>query len=153
VECEELTSVDMESEVKHWEVSKEEAAVKSTGTIKKRHRGRKLAAGRRGEPKELIRSDCGSGKKSASFCMKMTRRATVARANRNLFKQMGTQGICGPRKEFAAAEIRMIHCAGVAWLKRGVVRKDCTRAKDERATQRVGPLRKDLWMYHEGKVE
>jgi hypothetical protein len=41
----ELNLEDMESEVEHWEVHMEEAAVKSLGTIKKRHRGRHLAAG------------------------------------------------------------------------------------------------------------
>jgi hypothetical protein len=50
-----------------------------------------------------------------------------------------------------AAGRRMTHCAGVAWLRRGVVRKDCTRAKVERATQRVRPLRKNLRTHHEGK--
>jgi hypothetical protein len=44
----------------------------------------------------------------------------------------------------------MTHCEGVAWLWRGV-RKGCTRAKVKQATQRVGPLRKNLWMHHEGK--
>jgi hypothetical protein len=75
----------------------------------------------------------------------------VAWCKRNLFKKIGTQGNCGPRKEFTAAGIMMIHCAGVAWLRRGAVRKDCTRAKDERATQGVGPLWKNLRMHHEGK--
>jgi hypothetical protein len=45
----------------------------------------------------------------------------------------------------------MIRCAGGAWLKRGFVRKDCTSANDEPATRRVGPLRKNLRMNHEGK--
>jgi hypothetical protein len=45
----------------------------------------------------------------------------------------------------------MIHCAGVAWLRRGIVRRECTRAKVEQATQRVGPFRKNLQMLHEGK--
>jgi hypothetical protein len=35
----------MESEVEHWEVPMEEAAVKSSGTMKKRYRGWHLAAG------------------------------------------------------------------------------------------------------------
>jgi hypothetical protein len=47
----------------------------------------------------------------------------------------------------------MTCCAGMAWLKRGVVRKDWTRAKVEQVTQRVGPLRKNLWMHHEEKGE
>jgi hypothetical protein len=47
----ELNLEDMKSEVEHWEVLIEEAAVKSSGTMKKQHRSRYLAAGRRGEPK------------------------------------------------------------------------------------------------------
>jgi hypothetical protein len=43
----------MESRVEHWEVPKEHAAVKSSGIIKKRHRGWNLAAGRRKKPEEL----------------------------------------------------------------------------------------------------
>jgi hypothetical protein len=35
----------MQSEVEHQEVPMEEAAVKSSGTVKKRHRGWHLAAG------------------------------------------------------------------------------------------------------------
>jgi hypothetical protein len=46
----ELNLEDMESVV---EVPMEEAAVKSLGAMKKHHRGRHLAAGRHGEPKEL----------------------------------------------------------------------------------------------------
>jgi hypothetical protein len=43
----------MESKVEHREVPTEEAAMKSSGTMKKRHRGRHLAAERSGEPKKL----------------------------------------------------------------------------------------------------
>jgi hypothetical protein len=43
----------MPSEVEHREVPMEEAAVKSSGTMKKWHWGWNLAAGRCGEPKEL----------------------------------------------------------------------------------------------------
>jgi hypothetical protein len=46
---------------------------------------------------------------------------------------------------------KMIHRAGAEWLKRGVLRKECTRANVERGTQRVGPLRKNLRTHHEGK--
>jgi hypothetical protein len=41
-----------------WECGEgpmEEVAVKSSRTTKKRHRGRNIAAGRRGKPKELTR--------------------------------------------------------------------------------------------------
>lgn len=37
----------------HQEVPMEEAAVKSSGTLKKHHRGLHLAAGQCGQPKEL----------------------------------------------------------------------------------------------------
>jgi hypothetical protein len=57
---------EMESEGKHWEVPMEEVAVKRSGKMKKRY----LAAGRRGEPKELTQGDCGSWKKLAAVCRK-----------------------------------------------------------------------------------
>jgi hypothetical protein len=70
--CEEPTSVE------HREVPTEEAAVKSSRTMKKRQRGRHPAAGRRGEPKERTRGDCGSRRKLAAACRKVFRRAAVA---------------------------------------------------------------------------
>jgi hypothetical protein len=45
----------------------------------------------------------------------------------------------------------IIPCARVAWLRRGVVRKDCTKAEVERTAQTVGPLRKNLRTHHEGR--
>jgi hypothetical protein len=44
---------EMKAVADQQEVPTEEAAVKSSGTMMKPHRGRHLAAGRRGEPKEL----------------------------------------------------------------------------------------------------
>jgi hypothetical protein len=41
----------MESEVEHRQVPTEEASMKFSGTMKKRHKGNHLAAERRGEPK------------------------------------------------------------------------------------------------------
>jgi hypothetical protein len=105
----------MQSVAEHQEVSKDYAIVKAVKGWKKQHRGWKLAIGRPGGPKELIRGICGSWRKLAAACRKMT------------------------------------HRSGVAWLRRGVIRKDCTRAKVERATQRIRPLRKNLWTHHEGK--
>jgi hypothetical protein len=61
------------------------------------------------------------------------------------------QASCESRKRLNVAGRRMTRYAGVAWLRRGVVRKDCTTAKVERTTQRVRPLRKKLWTHHEGK--
>jgi hypothetical protein len=54
-------------------------------------------------------------------------------------------------KRLTFAGRRMTHCAGVTWLRRGVVRKDCTRAKVEQATPRVRPLGKSLRTHHERK--
>jgi hypothetical protein len=48
----------MESESEHREVPNEDAVLTPVKGQKKRHRGRHLTAGRRGEPKELTRGDC-----------------------------------------------------------------------------------------------
>jgi hypothetical protein len=53
---------EMQSEAEYRDVPMEHAAVKPVGGRKKRHRGRHLAAGRRGPPKDLTRGDCGSWK-------------------------------------------------------------------------------------------
>jgi hypothetical protein len=52
------TDEEMESETEHREVPKEGAVVKRIYGRKRWHRGRKEAAGRCGEPKELNREDC-----------------------------------------------------------------------------------------------
>jgi hypothetical protein len=98
LECEKPTPVDMESESEHREVPNENAVVKPVRGRKKRHRGPKQAAGRRGEPKELTRGDCGSRKKLAAACRKVSRHATVAWRKRNIFRKSWTQANCGPRK-------------------------------------------------------
>jgi hypothetical protein len=61
------------------------------------------------------------------------------------------QASCESRKRLTVASRRMTCCAGVTWLRRGVIRKDFTTAKTEQATRTVGPLRKNLWTHHEGK--
>jgi hypothetical protein len=81
----ELNPEDMESEVEHVELPTEEASVKCSGTVKKRHRGRHLAAGLHGVPKELTRGICGSRKLSAS-CSKVSRRARAAWRKRNIVR-------------------------------------------------------------------
>jgi hypothetical protein len=72
LDSKELNPEDMKSGVEHWEVPTEEAVVKSLGIMKKLHRGRHLAAGQRGEPKELTRGDCGSWGKLAATCRKVS---------------------------------------------------------------------------------
>jgi hypothetical protein len=53
LDSKELNPEDMESEVEQQEVPTEEAAVKSSGTMKKWHRGWHLTAGQRSKSKEL----------------------------------------------------------------------------------------------------
>jgi hypothetical protein len=113
LESKEANPEDMESEVERREVPTEEAAVKSSGTMKKGQRGRHLAAGRRGEPKELTRGDCGSQRKLAAACRKVSRGAAVARGKGNVFRKIRTWGNCGPRKELASAARNMTLCAKV----------------------------------------
>jgi hypothetical protein len=124
----------MQSAEEHQEFTKEDTAVKPVKGRKRRHRGRKPAAGRRGEPKEPTRGDCGSGKKLAVAWKKITHRATVAWRKRNVLKKIVTQGNCGPQSTLTAARIMMTRHARVALRRENFVRKDCTRAKDERVT-------------------
>jgi hypothetical protein len=105
---------EMESESGHREISKEDAVAKPVKGRKKRHRDRHLAAGRRGEPKELNRGDCGSQRKLAAACRKVPRRAAVVRRKGNVFWKIRTQGNCEPRKQLVAARREMTHRAKVA---------------------------------------
>jgi hypothetical protein len=127
LECEKPTSVHMESEAGHREVPKEGAVVKPVKERKKQQRGRKLTAGRGGEPKELSRGICGS-RKLAATCRKVSHRATVAWRKRNIFRKIRTQGNCGPQKGLAAAGRKIILCAKVS-RRKGHRRKE--RHKDD----------------------
>jgi hypothetical protein len=80
--------------------------VKPVKGRKKRRRARKPAAGRRGEPNELTRGDCESGKKLAAAC-KITRHATVALRKKNVFRRklvwkIRMQRNCGLRNRLVA---------------------------------------------------
>jgi hypothetical protein len=88
----ELNPEDMKYEVEHREVPMEEVTVKSSGTMKKRHRGRHLVAWRREETKELTQGDYGSRRKLAAACRKVSRHAKVAWRKRNAFRKIRTQG-------------------------------------------------------------
>jgi hypothetical protein len=95
LESKELNSEDMKSEVEHREDPTEEAAVKSSGTMKKRQRGRHLYAGRSGEPNELALGDYGPRRKVAAACRNVSRCGAVARRKRNFFRKIRTQRSCG----------------------------------------------------------
>jgi hypothetical protein len=73
----------MQSVGEHQEVPKEDGAMKPVKGRKKRYRDRKLAAGRREEPKELTRGDCGYWRKLAAACKKVSRRVTMVSLQQN----------------------------------------------------------------------
>jgi hypothetical protein len=70
---------EIQSGAEHREAPKEHAAVKPVGGLRKRHRGRPLGAGRRGQPEERTRGNCGSWKKLVAAGRNITCRAGVAR--------------------------------------------------------------------------
>jgi hypothetical protein len=82
----------MQSAEEQQQVSREDAVAIPVRGRKRRDRRRKQAAGRRGEPKELNRGDCGSRKKLTAACRKAFRRATVAWRKRNVFRKSWTCG-------------------------------------------------------------
>jgi hypothetical protein len=140
--CQETTEARQESESEHREVPNEYAVVKPVRGRRKRHRGRKQAAGRRGEPKKLTRGDCVSRKKLAAPCRKVSRSATVAWRKRNIFRKSLTQVNCGPRHEFAAGR-NMTHRAGVARREGNFVSKYSTRDNIAPRT-RTGQMKENI---------
>jgi hypothetical protein len=142
--CQGTTEARLESELEHQEIPNEDAVVKPVRGRKKRHRGRKQAAGRRGELKELTRGDCGSQKKLAAACRKVSRRATVAWCKRNVFRNSWTNRNCEPRKEVTTAGRKITRCAG---QKRKVQNKDDVSPKSPKG----GTYEKRLWRSPECK--
>jgi hypothetical protein len=141
---EEPTSVDRKPEAAKEEVPKEDDVVKPVSGRKRRHRGKKQAAGRREEPKELTRGICGSRMKLAAACRKVSHRATVARRRRDAFKNERTQDGCQRRLAaarrgtshraevvrkmiFQQADKKMPHRATVAQRMRDIFRPNTTR--------------------------
>jgi hypothetical protein len=81
----------IQSMEEHQEVPKEDAIVKPAKGRKKWRRGQKSTAGQRGEPKELTRGNCGSQRKIAAACRKVSRHTTVAWQKRKLVRKKWTQ--------------------------------------------------------------
>jgi hypothetical protein len=132
----------------HQDVPIEDFAVMPVKGLRKRRRGRKSTAGRRGEPKELIQGNCGCRRKLAAACRKVSRHATVAWRKRNLFGRNGTKEYCGSWRIFAAARKGMARCEGVA--RRGV--HDGKRYGQVNVGQEIKKRRKDgnrLWKRQE----
>jgi hypothetical protein len=68
--CQEATEAYPEMMDANPEETKEEAAAKPVRALKKRHRGRNLAVGRRGKPKERTQGNGGCQKELVSAQMK-----------------------------------------------------------------------------------
>jgi hypothetical protein len=100
----------IQSAEEHREVPRGDAVEIPVRRRKMRHRGRKEAAGRRLEPKELNRGDHGSRKKLAAACRKASRRVTVAWLKRNVFRKSWTCGYCGLWKEVIAYRKMVTRC-------------------------------------------
>jgi hypothetical protein len=83
----EADSAELEAVAVHRRVPVEDVILKPVGGRKKRHGGRHVAAGRRGEPKELTRGDCGSRRKLTAACRMVSRRARVAWDRRNIVRE------------------------------------------------------------------
>jgi hypothetical protein len=85
----------------------EEAAMTCSGAMKKRHRGRHLAAGRRGKSKELTGGNCESWRKLAAACRKMTRRAATAQGTQSQGIRPGQCGTRNPERTAAREETKV----------------------------------------------
>jgi hypothetical protein len=96
--CHEATEADTEqiesspgmiqSVAEHQVAPKEDAIVKP---VKGGKSG--IVAGRRGEPKEMTRADCGPGRKLAAACRKVSRRARLAWRKGTSCEKSGTRKI------------------------------------------------------------
>jgi hypothetical protein len=74
---------EMQSEVEHQEIPKEDAILKLVRGWKKRHRDRNLAADLRQKPKERTQGNCGFQKKFTAADRTMTRHANKGCYKRN----------------------------------------------------------------------
>ncbi|PNF33112.1 hypothetical protein B7P43_G15637 [Cryptotermes secundus] len=97
LEEEKLTSVDGKPETaeEEEEIPVDDAVVKPVKGWKKRHKGKKQAAGQLGEPKKLTRGICGSWMELTNTDRKVSHHAAVALRRRDAFKKETTQGTFG----------------------------------------------------------
>jgi flagellar biosynthesis chaperone FliJ len=128
--CQEMEECQEEEEE---EVPVEDAIVKPVKGRRKRYRGKKQAAERCEESEELTRGICGSRRKLAAACRKVSRRAAVARSRRDAFKNERTQDGC--QRRLAAARRGTSHRAEV-------VRKMIFRQADKKMSRRATVARR-----------
>jgi hypothetical protein len=150
--CHEATEVDigkiepdsgmMQSVAVHQGVPREDATVMPVGEPRKRRRDRKLDARRRRKQQERTQKKDGCRKDLVAAHRGTTHRAQVERGRTLLTKE--TRGYCGSQKRVVVDYRKIPRHATVAW------RKGHIRSTVERATQRVGRLRKNLQSRQEG---
>jgi hypothetical protein len=97
---------DNETVVEHQGIPREDVVVRPVKGLKKRRRGRKLIAERRGEPKKGTRGYSGSRKKVTVAGKWTSRHAAVAWLKRKLFRRSRIKEQFGPRKELNADVMR-----------------------------------------------
>jgi hypothetical protein len=102
----ELDAGMMQSAEEHQDVRSKDVAVMPVKGLRKRRRGRKSTAGRREEPKEIIRGNGGCRSKLAATCRKVSSHATVAWRKRKLFRKSETRGFCASRIGVTVTERR-----------------------------------------------
>jgi hypothetical protein len=85
----------------HQEVLKEEAALRASGALKKRHKGRNVVADRSQKPKERTQENYGCRKNLTVAGRRMIRRAGVAWRKSNVVRKIGprTRWNEEPRKD------------------------------------------------------
>jgi hypothetical protein len=125
----------MQSAEEHQDILSEDVAVMPVKGLKKRRRVWKSTAGRRGEPKELTRGNCGSRRKLAAACRKVPRHVAVVWWKRKVFRRSGFQGNFGRRKELAIAGIRRTHCAQLV-LRKGRSHERTSVEEERRRTKK-----------------
>lgn len=81
---------EREYRLEHHEVNKVDAVRKLVKGRKKWHKCWKQVAGQHGEPKDLARGICGSRRKLAATCRKVSRHAAVAQCKGKVIRKLWT---------------------------------------------------------------
>jgi hypothetical protein len=111
-----VNSEEMQPVMEHLGAPEENAIVKLVRGLKTQCRFQKSTAGRRGEPKELTRGNCGPQRKLAVACRKVSCHAKVAWRNKYIVRKIRTHENCGPCNELAVTRISTTRRGNVAWL-------------------------------------
>jgi hypothetical protein len=135
----------MQSVEEHQDVPTEAVVVRAVKGLKKRHRGRKSTAERRGKPKKGTGGYSGSRRKVTVAGKRTSCHATVAWLKRKVFRRSGNQESYGRRKELAIAEIRTTRYAGVIRRRGRIAGKNQTTNNVGELTQKEHTEEKRCW--------